>query len=169
MKITIYRRHNADCPQKADRYHPRCGCPLWFQFVWKNGKTVYDGKKLNYQNKWSAETRSWSEAQSKAKELEKNLQALAEGKSVRKGVTVEDAFKEWLEFRSKNGIDNTKADLMGRKLTQGCDGNNVFLLIERTTDRVIKFRMSLPFRGGDSSSLSVHWSLINAFFNWCVA
>ena len=151
------------------RYAPRCGCPLWFQFVWKNGKTVYDGKKLNYQNKWSAETRSWSEAQSKAKELEKNLQALAEGKTVsQKGVTVEDAIKEWLEFRSKNGLDNTKADLMGRKHIDWCEKNEILLLTAITTDRAIKFRMSLPFRTGDSSSLSVHWSVISGFFSWCV-
>jgi len=169
MNITIYRRHNADCPQKADRYHPRCGCPLWFQFVWKNGKTVYDGKKLNYQNKWSAETRSWSEAQSRAKELEKNLQALAEGKTVRqKGVTAEDAIREWLEFRSKNGLSNTKADLMGRKLIEWCGNNEILLLTAITTDRAIKFRMSLPFRTGDSSSLSVHWAVVTGFFNWCV-
>jgi hypothetical protein len=88
MTTTIYRRHANDCPEKSNRYAPRCGCPRWFQFVWKNGKAVYDGKKLNYQNKWSAETRSWSEAQSKAKELEKNLRALAEGKTVnQRGVT----------------------------------------------------------------------------------
>lgn len=29
MEIAIYRRHSADCPQKADRYAPRCGCPLF--------------------------------------------------------------------------------------------------------------------------------------------
>jgi hypothetical protein len=71
MTITIYRRHGAECPEKSNRYAPRCGCPLWFQFLW-----------LNYQNKWSAETQNWSEAQSKAKALEKNLEALAEGKTV---------------------------------------------------------------------------------------
>jgi integrase len=136
--------------------------------VWKNGKAVYDGKKLNYQNKWSAETRSWSDAQSKAKELEKNLQALAEGKTVSKGATVEDAVKEWLEFRSKNRLDNTKPDLMGRKLTGWCEKNEILLLTALTTDRVVKFRISLPFRTGDSSSLSVHWAVIGGFFNWCV-
>jgi len=168
MTITIYRRHGTECPEKSSRYAPRCGCPLWFQFLWKNGKAVYDGKRLNYQNKWSAETRSWSEAQSKAKALEKNLEALAEGKTVSKGATVEDAFKEWLEFRSKNGLDNTKADLMGRKLTEWCEKNEILLLTTITTDRAIKFRMSLPFRTGDSSSLSVHWAVISGFFNWCV-
>jgi hypothetical protein len=40
MNITIYRRHSGHCPEKANRYAPRCGCPLWFQFVWKNGAAV---------------------------------------------------------------------------------------------------------------------------------
>jgi hypothetical protein len=26
MDITIYRRHSADCDQKAERYSSRCGC-----------------------------------------------------------------------------------------------------------------------------------------------
>ncbi len=42
------------------------------------------------------------------------------------------------------------------------------MLTAITTDRAIKFRMSLPFRTGDSSSLSVHWAVISGFFNWCV-
>jgi hypothetical protein len=37
-----------------------------------------------------------------------------------------------------------------------------------TPDQAIKFRMSLPFRTGDSSSLSVHWAVIGGFFNWAV-
>ncbi len=144
MNITIYRRHRADCPHKADRYHPRCGCPLWFEFVWENGHTVYDGKKLIYQNKWSAGTRSFSGGQSKAKELEKNLKALSEGKTVKKGVTVEEAVKEWLEFREKNGLTNTKADLMGRKLMEWCEKNEILLLTAITTDRAIS--SACPFR-----------------------
>ncbi len=39
MDITIYRRHSAHCNQKADRYAPRCGCPLWFQLNWKQAST----------------------------------------------------------------------------------------------------------------------------------
>lgn len=169
MDITIWRRHSKDCPDRDDRYAPRCGCSLSFQFNWSQAATTLDGKKLKRgQNKWSANTRSWAEAQRNARKLEKDLRDLLQGTHVVHGVTVEKAIKEWLAFRSTNGIDNTKADLMARKLTDWCSDNNVFLLTALTTDRVVKFRMSLPFRTGDSGSLSVHWSLINAFFNWCV-
>ncbi len=110
MEILTYRRHSADCEQKGDRYAPRCSCPLWFQFNWRPASTAFDGKKLRRcQDKWSANTRSWSEAQSNAKKLEKDLENLLQGKAVRHGVSVEAAVSEWLEFRRKNRLDNTKS------------------------------------------------------------
>jgi hypothetical protein len=87
MEITIYRRHWAGCKQRIDRYHPRCGCPLWFQFNWSGQNSTLDGKKLHRgQNKWSAETRIWSEAQTNKRRLESELTALLEGKPVRQHV-----------------------------------------------------------------------------------
>ncbi|HXY06577.1 MAG TPA: hypothetical protein VEI52_01890 [Terriglobales bacterium] len=47
MEITIYRRHWAGCKHKDDRYHPRCGCSLWFQFNWSGPNTTLDGNKLH--------------------------------------------------------------------------------------------------------------------------
>ncbi len=167
MNTTIYRRHSADCDQAADRYAARCGCPLWFQFNWNQASTALDGKKLKRgQNKWTANTRSWSEAQTNAKKLEKDLEDLLQGKTVRHGITVEAAVNEWQEFREKNGLTNTKPKLMGQKLIDWCEKNEILRLTAITTDRVMKFRMSLPFRTGDSSSLKVHWAVINGFFNW---
>jgi hypothetical protein len=169
MEITIYRRHSKQCPQKADRYAPRCGCPLSVQFNWPQPTTNFDGKKLKHgQNKWSLNARSWSEAQQNATKLGRDLEGLIEGKPARKSVTVEDALHEWLAFRSKNGLTNTKPKLMGDKLVDWCKNNDVALLTGITTERIMKFRTSLPFRTGDSSSLSVHWSVISGFFNWAV-
>ena len=53
-------------------------------------------------------------------------------------------------------------------LVEWCKKNDLLLLSAITPDQAIKFRMSLPFRTGDSSSLSVHWSVIGGFFNWAV-
>jgi len=128
-----------------------------------------DGNKLRHgQNKWSAETRIWSEAQTNLKRLKTDLEALLEGKPVRRNVTVKAAVNEWLEFRSKNGLTRNKGELMGEKLVAWCEKNDVALLTAITTQRVMEFRMSLPFRTGDSSSLSVHWAVIGGFFNWAV-
>jgi hypothetical protein len=161
MEITIYRRHSADCKHKDDRYHPRCGCSLWFQFNWTQPETMLDGNKLSRgQNKWSADTRVWSEAQANAKRLKTDLEALLEGKPVRQNVTVKAAVKKWLEFRSNNGLTSTKGKLMADKLVAWCEKNDIVILTAITTERAMDFRMSLPFRTGDSSSLSVHWAVI---------
>jgi integrase len=98
--------------------------------------------------------------------LEKRLKDFAEGKVVPKGMTVEAALEEWYEFRDQNGLDNAKANLMGGKLVEWCEKNNIRLLTSLTTDKAIKWRLTLPFRSGDSSSLSVHWSVISGFFSW---
>jgi integrase len=166
VTFTIFRRHNRETCDSKNRYDPRCGCPLHVQFVWKNGDAVFEGKKLTYQNKWSLSTRSWSEAQSNKNSLEKRLRDFAEGKVVPKCKTIKEAVKEWLDFRQRYGKGNTKADLMGRKLIEWCENENILLLSAITTDRAIKFQMSLPFRTGDSDSLKVHWSVIGGFFSW---
>lgn len=170
MEITIYRRHTNQCSEKEDRYAPRCGCPLWGEFNWPQPQTTFDGKKLRLgQNKWSLNTRMKSEALRHAAKLENDLEALLEGKLVRhKSISVEAAVLEWLTFRSKNGLTNTKAKYMGNKLVEWCKKNDVLTLSAITPDQAVKFRMSLPFRTGDSSSLSVHWSVIGGFFNWAV-
>jgi integrase len=169
MEITIWRRHSKDCPDRDDRYAPRCGCPLAFQFNWIQASTTFDGKKLKRgQNKWSANTRSMSEAQRNARKLENDLEDLLQGKQVRHGIAVETAIKEWWQFREKSGLGNTKAKLMGQKLIDWCQENDVLLITAFTTDRAMKFRMSLPFRTGDSNSLKVHWSVIGGFFSWAV-
>jgi integrase len=169
VEITIYRRHSAACPEKGNRYAPRCGCPLWAQFNWKQSPVELDGRKLTpCQNKWSLDTRVMWEAQRKSKKLGEDLENLLQGKPIRRNVTVEAAVKEWLEFRAKNGLGSEKAKLMGDKLINWCADNKAVLLTSVTPDQAIKFRMSLPFRTTDSSSLSVHWSVICGFFSWAV-
>lgn len=169
MEITIYRRHPKDCAQAQDRYAPRCGCNLWFQFNWQRDATVFNGNKLGQgQNKWAAGTRIWAEAQQNARKLEKDLEDLLQGKQTSNGTTVEKAVAEWLQFREANRLTNTKPKLMGDKLVKWCEQNGVLMLSAFTAACAVKFRMSLPFRTGDSSSLAVHWSVISGFFNWAV-
>ena len=167
MSFRVYRRHNREKCDSKNPYDPRCGCPLSVQFGWKNGEAVFEGKKLTSpQTKWSLGTRSWSESQSKVNDLKKRLKDFSEGKVVPKGMTVEAVLQEWYEFRDQNKLDNTKAKLLGSKLVEWCEKNDILLLTALTTDKVIKWRLTLPFRSGDSSSLSVHWSVIGGFFSW---
>jgi hypothetical protein len=78
--------------------------------------------------KWSLGTRSWSESQSKVNDLKKRLKDFAEGKVVPKGTTVEAVLQEWYEFRDQNKLDNTKAKLLGSKLVEWCEKNDILLL-----------------------------------------
>jgi integrase len=169
MEITIYRRHTKQCSQRNDRYASRCGCPLWGEFNWPQAQTTLNGKKLRPgQNKWTLRTRLKTEALRHAAKLESDLEALLQGKPSQKNVTVEAAVREWLAFRSKHGLSNTKAKYMGNKLVEWCKNNDLLFLGSITPDQAVKFQMSLPFRTGDSSSLSVHWPVIGGFFNWVV-
>lgn len=88
------------------------------------------------------------------------MEDILQGKQVRQGITVETAINEWWQFREKNSLGNTKAKLMRQKLIDWCQENDVLLITALTMERVMKFRMSLPFRTGDSTSLKVHWSVI---------
>ena len=166
MTFTVFRRHNRDNCKSTNRYEPRCGCPLHVQFVWKGPPGVFEGKKLAYQNKWSLETRSWSEAQTRVNDLENRLKDFVEGKQVPKDVTIAAALQEWYEFRHQNKLGNSKAKQMGGKLVEWCEKKNILLLTAFTTEKAMKWRMNLPHRSGDSSSLSVHWSVISGFFSW---
>jgi len=166
MTFRIHRRHNRKC-SSGNPYDSRCKCPLWVQFGWKKPEAVFEGRKLTCpQTKWSLGTRSWSDAQSKWKDLDERLKDFADGKVVPKGKTVVEAVKEWLAFRERYGKGNAKADLMGRKLIEWCENENIHLLSAITTDRIMRFQISLPFRTGDSDSLKVHWSVIGGFFSW---
>ena len=73
-----------------------------------------------------------------------------------------------MKFKEQNRLGIKKAKLMRDKLVAWCKENDVFLLTALTAERAMKFRRSLPFRTGDSSSLSVHWAVINGFFSWAV-
>jgi integrase len=166
MDFVVFRRHNRDNCKSTERYEPRCRCPLHVQFVWKGAPGVFEGKKLGYQNKWSLETRSWSEAQTRVEDLKKRLKDFAEGKEVREDVTIAEALQEWYKFRDQNKLGNTKAKQMGAKLVKWCEKKNILLLTAFTTEKAMKWRVKLPHRSGDSSSLSVHWSVISGFFSW---
>ena len=56
MEITVYKRHSNDCDHKADRAYRRCTCRMMLE--WSN-----KGKRYRV----SAKTRSWAEAEQRAR------------------------------------------------------------------------------------------------------
>ena len=56
MEITVYKRHSKDCEHKADRAYRRCTCRMMLE--WSD-----NGKRYRV----SAKTRSWTEAEQRAR------------------------------------------------------------------------------------------------------
>lgn len=87
-------------------------------------------------HKWTLKTRTKAEALRHAAKLEHDLEALLDGKPVRqKALTVEAAVQEWLTFRSKNGLTNTKPKFMGDKLVEWCKKNDVLPFVRNNRER----------------------------------
>jgi hypothetical protein len=59
MNVTVFTRHSADCPKKSDKYWTRSKCSKWL--------SVSDDRGFTRQ---SAKTRSWEEAERKAKTMD---------------------------------------------------------------------------------------------------
>jgi len=157
MQVTVYTRHSATCPYLSERFSKRCSCRKWLDYC-------LDGTQIRE----SAKTRSWETATKLARKKERDYDNARLGVVVApKAVTVSDAVAEWLKFREQGGITDNKAKAMSGRLIEWCDEHGIAFMPEITTPLVMEWRLSLPFRSGDSSSLKVHWSVIGGFFHWC--
>jgi hypothetical protein len=58
MEITVYKRHSDDCEHKADRAYRRCTCRMMLEWFDKGDRF-----------RVSAKTRSWSEAEQRARSM----------------------------------------------------------------------------------------------------
>jgi integrase len=152
----VYSRHSADCAHKNDPTHLKCNCRKWLQYQ-------LDKKTIQV----SAETRSMAgvklAAEKKTAELRGEVPTVAAEPDLK---TVASAVKDWLEFREKDGLGNTKPESLGRKLTEWCNEHSITFLHQITSERVIQFRSSLNYRSRTSHSFQNHWSIIAAFFGW---
>ncbi|HEV2395928.1 MAG TPA: hypothetical protein VGS27_03155 [Candidatus Sulfotelmatobacter sp.] len=172
--IILYRRHGlkegSRCPHSDNRYHPRCGCPIWMQFQYAKNRPLFNvhGHRLRHgQNLVPTTARSWGEAQDIAKAFRQKLDA-GIPTADHSGLTIKDATDKWLKVREQDGRKDDKARSMVKKLLEFCERDGVRPLQALTTDKMLEFRLSLPFRTGDSSSLKVHWSVLGGFFRFAV-
>lgn len=162
--ITIFVRHSADCKYRGDERERRCKCRKFLRWS-HNGK----------QCKRSTKTRTWAAAEEEKRRLEDQFAGrtpvlagldLAAKEEVR---FLDARVKEWNTFREKNKLNTDKSRVVLAKLVEWCNARGLFSLAEVTPAAVIQFRQSLPYRTGDSSSLKIHWSMVQGFFRWCVA
>lgn len=157
--ITIYVRHTPGCKYDGDEFTKRCDCRKHLR--WSHNGT---------QHRRQAGTRSWAEAEKAKRQIEDSYASGSEPTPVKieRAVTIKDATNAWIQFRAKTrpNRDDSKPDLMARKLVAWANKHRYLFLKDITPERVMKFRDSLPFRTEDSSSLKVHWSVISGFFGW---
>ncbi|MGA2169982.1 MAG: site-specific integrase [Terracidiphilus sp.] len=119
LTISVFTRHSADCPKKADRFWRRCSC--------RKSLYIYEAGKASFM---SARTRSWEKAQKLADaELDKRdpvkirlreieaqeaakraAEAAAEAAKATERLTIQAALREW-------DLETHKKHVLGSALT----------------------------------------------------
>jgi len=91
MEITVYKRHSKDCEHKADRAFRRCSCRMMLE--WSES-----GKRFRV----SAKTRSWTEAEQRARARMQDAHArsLGEQPKASEPVTLERAVEMFTAKKS---------------------------------------------------------------------
>jgi integrase len=156
--VRVFSWHAKKCPHKDDRSYLKCQCSKWLQWQ-QDGKTIQK----------SAKTRSFAGVKAAAERQTRILRGeviAAAAPKPGKSLTIEQAVKDWLKFREKNGLGNSKSNLMGRRLSEWADAEGLGYLHELTSERVMTFRNSLPYKTHTSGSLKIHWSVMCSFFGW---
>src|SRR5690242_12225899 len=91
--LTLYRRHSAECPKRADRYWKRCTCAMWVEGI------AHDGHYIRR----SLKTSSWERAQGKVLEMEAHGPERPESRRI----PVEQAIREYLADAEARGVKAT--------------------------------------------------------------
>jgi integrase/recombinase XerD len=159
VEITVYTRHSRGCPYENDRYSRRCRCRKWLQYQ-RDSKQVRE----------AAKTRSWETAvklaRQKEQEDEQHRLGIAPAPDQ---ITIRSAIEAWLKMRAADKRGNTRAARITDKILAWCADRKIEHFEQITTPLMVDFRLSLPYRTGDSNSLRCHWVLVAAFFRWAVA
>ena len=134
MHVILYKRHKANCENRDDKTYKRCQCAVWLE--WNlNGQ----------QNRKSAKTRSWEQAQKKARLIEIQHEAAELGITARPEAakTVAEAIALFTD--SKNGEDLAASTLYKHKLTLSrletfCDSEGLFFIKDVTLSHLTTWR-----------------------------
>ncbi len=131
--LTIYRRHLRSCPHRDEgRRYRRCRCPVWV-----------DGSLRAEKIRESLKTRSWEQAQDKAREMEANPDAEPEPERL----TIADACNQFVkdaEARHLSPATLDKYRLLFRDLKTFADGAGFRFLMELDLAAIRRFRASWP-------------------------
>src|SRR6266404_6311255 len=137
--VHVYVRHSASCKHKKNADWKQCRCPKHLH--WHHEGTLF---------RESARTRSWSNAQQKARAIELKFEQIELGQRPIKNeaVTVEKAVAQYLvDKKSQQLVDDTltKLDTIFRKqMLQWSRENGVHFMVDFTLPKLQQFRSSWP-------------------------
>lgn len=157
--LSVYTRHYPPCTQ-MDSNHRRCRCPKWINGTLPTGKFV----------RVSAKTRSWENAERKARTMDVNADPLRQAlPDVSLRVTVEEAVRDFLRDEEARHLAKTTTcqsrTLFQKQLLEWAKGESLNFLDEFTTVRLREFRAS--WKNGALTAQRKHHRL-NGFFDFCI-
>ncbi len=156
--LTVYTRHSEKCPHKNDIAWRRCRCPKWIQ-----GTPSEDHEFM----RTSAATRTWEQAEEKARKLE--AAARPDAPKTAPPATIAEAIKayradETARCLSKSTTNQSKTLFQFHLLAWAKDVG-LTLLRELTTPNLVKFRAT--WGNGPNTTRRKHERLIG-FFEFCI-
>ncbi len=157
--LRVYTRHYPPCPQR-DGNHRRCHCPKWINGTLPTGQFV----------RVSAKTRSWENAERKARIMEVNADPLRPVRpDVSLRITVEEAVRDFLSDEEARQLAKTTTcqskTLFQKQLINWARGESLNFIDELTTVRLREFRAS--WKNGALTTQRKHHRL-NGFFDFCI-
>jgi site-specific recombinase XerD len=160
MEITVYKRHSKDCEHKADRAFRRCSCRMMLEWS-ENGKRF----------RVSAKTRSWTEAEQRARARMQDAHARTIGEPPKAGepITLERAVEMFTAKKSsKHKQTQRKYQYTLRNLKAWAARNGRHYLADLTESDLEKYQASWTTLTSNYAKRNEQERL-RSFFRYCCA
>lgn len=158
--ITIFVRHSADCKYAGDEFEKRCRCPKHLRWTHER-----------QQNRVSAHTRSWAEAENKKREVEDQLSGRApevKPEEVQRGIQA--CIDIFLQDKKNQGITDKVVDKYTReldRLREYCEGKRVFTVQGITRELLTGFCATWPELYASTYTRAKVRERVRSFLRYC--
>jgi integrase/recombinase XerD len=157
--LTVYTRHSQKCPHRDDIAWRRCRCPKWIQ-----GTPSEDHEFL----RTSAQTRTWEQAEEKARKLEEAARPGAH--ETAPAIMIAEAVAAYRADESGRCLSKSTTKqsktLFDVQLLPWAKDVGLTLLKELTTPNLVKFRAT--WANGPNTTRRKHERL-TGFFEFCIS
>jgi len=159
--LNVYTRHTADCDHREDMRWRRCRCPKWLRGVLPNGTVIRE----------SAGTRSWEQAERKARKKEADADPTREDDQAteQRRVTVKQAVEAFLTDEEARGLEASSRKksrtLFERQFLPWCEAHKFNFLDLILPVDLTAFRST--WGNGDVTTHRKH-ERMHSLFEFCV-